>query len=921
MKTLWHLILLTGLTVLSALGQPAFNVTGIADRTTYNNSVTFSVTVDGGYTYGVYLNGTNVSAGGTYTIRDSDFYLVQAFRTNSVTSEVTNRFFRIIVIDTGRGDTEVGLPSHTPLIAIPSSSNEFAGGQLRLIAPAAFPAGYEIPVVAWAVNNQAKSLRANGFLEETGHPSILLRRGAGSGFLGSNNPAGVLNYSPNVKGIQASKSIIIEGAPTWTSVSGTLNGNILWAEDSRIHVTAGLTLAAGSTLTIGAGTIVRLDSRVDITNNGTITINGTVSEPVVFMPNSRSQPWGGFIMRAGTGEINASGTIFTGSGAVPNWFGTGGNPGSHRTEQALFFVNNNQSITLTDCAAMYLAGQLGHSVNGGVYNFTRFLVQRSTTSGEFTGASFTVNDSTFIEFPDDSSNFVDGDNDGLYLVSGNHWFTNTLFGWTKDDGVDSGGSGYGTIYYEGCWFESTFHEGNSLSGFKNVYPHNCVYIDCGQGHEDGYDSPTGRVDRCLFLENKSGLRHGDNYSSMSQYAGLLTATNSILLFNHRDIFAYNWKSGGGWTNNWGQTDIRGNWITKPDTNYPDNAIWNPATDGWRLAAFGTAPGDAKVGVGMALRTPQLTIAQLTNGIPIRLSTFSTNFVSVDYAIENASATLASGTLQFVPGEIVKYVRITPAQAQNQTLMRVRLLNPFGAEITANPTVFYSSGATPPQPVLIFQTNAVWKYPNVAGALPASWTSLGFDDSTWPSGPAQLGFSNAEENDEATLISNLGQITYYFRRKFNVDNPAAFASLSIELLRDDGGVVYFNGTEVFRSPNLPQPPAVITFTTATVAPNGENTIDRATTINPLVVGENIAAVEIHQQSTTSSDVSFSLRLDGLPGPRIELQNFRGDWLLFWADPAFKLQQADTLAGPWTTLSTPSPVPVHLAGASRFYRLIR
>lgn len=912
MKSFPYLICLTYLTVWSAGGQTAFNVTGIADKTIYNNAVTFTVAVEAGYTYGVYLNGTNMFAGGAYTIRDPDFYIVQAFRTNSTTSEVTNRYFRIIVMDNAnRSDTERGLPTHTPLIAIPSSSNEFAGGRLRLIAPAAFPAGYEIPVVAWAVNPEDKALRANGWLEAPGHPSFFLRRGAGSGFLGATNPAGVLQYSPNLKGINTNKAIAIESATSWTAVAGNLSGNVNWPANSRIHVQAGITLAAGSTLTIGAGTVVRLNPGVNITNNGIVTINGTINQPVIFMPNSRSQYWGGFQMRTGTGEVNATGTIFSGSGAVQNWFG------GHRSEQPLF--DDNQSLTLTDCALIATAGQFAR--DGGVIRLTRLLVQGVTSAGEFSGASLHVNDSAFIEVPDDSSNFVNLDNDALYLNNGVHGFTNTLFGWTKDDGIDSGGSGAGTIHYVSCWFESIFHEGNSLSGTKNVFPLNSVYIDCGQGHESGYDAPNGWVNACLFLANKSGLRHGDNYTSMSGYGGLLTASNSILLYNHRDVFGYNWDSPGGWTNASGQMNIRNNWLTKPDTNFPDNVIWNPAADGWRLAAFGTAPGDTDVGVGMALRGPQVTISQLTNGIPVRLSIFSTNFVAVDYAIETSDSVLASGTLQFVPGEIVKYIRATPAQVAGQSLIRVRLDNPVRAEITANPVAFFSSGATQPQPQLIFPANSTWKYPNVAGAQAANWTTLEFNDSTWLSGPAQLGFSNNEENDEATLIANLNQNTYYFRRTFNVDNPAAFASLSLELLRDDAGVVYFNGTEVFRSPNLPQPPAIITFTTTSLAPNGENTIDRATTINPLVEGENIGAVEIHQQGPTSSDVSFHLRLDGLPGPRLELQNFRGDWLLFWGDSAFRLQQADSLDGPWITLSTPSPAPVDLSAAARFYRLIR
>src|SRR5688572_7177109 len=168
-------------------------------------------------------------------------------------------------------------------------------------------------------------------------------------------------------------------------------------------------------------------------------------------------------------------------------------------------VGGNQTITLTDCAQIYSAGQFSHSGSGGTFTLTRFLIHKSTSAGEFTGATFRVNDSAFIEVPDDSSNFVNLDNDAIYLVNGNHGFTNTVFGWTKDDGIDSGAGGGGNIYYESCWFESIFHDANALSGTKNVFPRNTVYIDCGQGHESGYDAPNGFVENCLFLANKSGV--------------------------------------------------------------------------------------------------------------------------------------------------------------------------------------------------------------------------------------------------------------------------------------------------------------------------------------------------------------------------------------------------------------------------------
>jgi hypothetical protein len=400
---------------------------------------------------------------------------------------------------------------------------------------------------------------------------------------------------------------------------------------------------------------------------------------------------------------------------------------------------------------------------------------------------------------------------------------------------------------------------------------------------------------------------------MSSYAGRLSATNSISIYNHRDILGYNWRP-EAWTNAFGQIDISGNWLTKPDTNFPDNAIWDPVNDGWRLAAFGTAPLNI-VGVGMALRSGTISFADLTNGIPIRLSTFCTNTVFVDYRIETPDSVLASGTLQFLPGQIVKWVRIAPAQAQG--LVRVQLSNPVNAEMTGLQTAL--ARATGSAPALIAR-GSDWKYPNIAGALPDTWRTAAFDDSGWQSGPTELGFGDGDEARTITLFAN--QITYYFRKTFTVADPNAYTNLSMWLLRDDGAVVYFNGNEVFRSSSLPQPPAIITSTTRTATGQADNVVETATlSRSSLSAGVNLAAVEMHQQDPTSSDLSFNFELTGNPLARLDLLRFGNDWLLVWSDPSFSLEQATQITGPWTRLTVKSPAPMSLDATTRFYRLAK
>ena len=85
----------------------------------------------------------------------------------------------------------------------------------------------------------------------------------------------------------------------------------------------------------------------------------------------------------------------------------------------------------------------------------------------------------------------------------------------------------------------------------------------------------------------------------------------------------------------------------------------------------------------------------------------------------------------------------------------------------------------------------------------------FTDTAWAGGPAMLGFGDLNGQLPATAINpTSSRITTYFRRTFNVANPRQFGDLTLNLLRDDGAVVWLNGVEVHRS-NMPGAPAVIT----------------------------------------------------------------------------------------------------------------
>jgi acid phosphatase type 7 len=161
--------------------------------------------------------------------------------------------------------------------------------------------------------------------------------------------------------------------------------------------------------------------------------------------------------------------------------------------------------------------------------------------------------------------------------------------------------------------------------------------------------------------------------------------------------------------------------------------------------------------------------------------------------------------------------------------------------------------------VLVPTGAVWRYLDNGSDQGTAWRVAGFNDSGWASGPAQLGYGDGDESTVVSFGPDAANkyITTYFRRAFNVADASAYQSAVLRVLRDDGAVVYLNGTEVFRS-NMPG--GTVGYRTLASAAIDDSTFHQAS-INPalLVSGNNMLAVEIHQANGTSSDISLDLEL--------------------------------------------------------------
>ena len=197
----------------------------------------------------------------------------------------------------------------------------------------------------------------------------------------------------------------------------------------------------------------------------------------------------------------------------------------------------------------------------------------------------------------------------------------------------------------------------------------------------------------------------------------------------------------------------------------------------------------------------------------------------------------------------------------------------GETLTADNTLTVLSTVSPPLTTNIYVVKSnYWRYHSQGVDLGTVWRQTSYNDSAWPLGRGPLGYSDAPLNTTLGYgpDANAKYPTYYFRSTFNLATLPV--SLSMRLRRDDGAVVYLNGAEVYRT-NLPATAiSYSTYALAAVSGTDETSyFENSLPVTNLVVGTNWIAVEMHQNSASSSDLSFDLELLGAALPSVPVHD--------------------------------------------------
>ena len=159
----------------------------------------------------------------------------------------------------------------------------------------------------------------------------------------------------------------------------------------------------------------------------------------------------------------------------------------------------------------------------------------------------------------------------------------------------------------------------------------------------------------------------------------------------------------------------------------------------------------------------------------------------------------------------------------------------------------------------------WKYLDNGSNQGTSWRNSNFNDASWVLGASELGYGETGQNTTVSYGSNSNNkhITTYFRKTISISDLSLFTGIKMNIKRDDGIVVYVNGVQVYID-NITSNPTHTTL--ASLANDDGNSV--LTTVLPtsfFLSGNNVIAVEIHQTSNTSSDITFDMELIATSNP--------------------------------------------------------
>lgn len=412
---------------------------------------------------------------------------------------------------------------------------------------------------------------------------------------------------------------------------------------------------------------------------------------------------------------------------------------------------------------------------------------------------------------------------------------------------------------------------------------NRVYIAGSEHSLFGYDTGSNkRVSGSVTFS-----RGGDLQASTVSSKGIIYASCHCSDASYQDM--YMWQMDFSWSR---ADEIK--WVGAWDAATGENVQWTPfelfsrrKTGAWALTTDNY--GNLWVGGDFALSHIDQTRTQWNGGFA-RFDNRDNDAPSTPSYVRSSSATASTVTLAWegvsdaVSYEILRDDR--PIATTDSTSVEVprggenrffvRAVDAAGNR-SATSSVYQApafGSADNSSPVLV-DMGASWRYRDEASAAPADWAQASFDDSSWKTGAAPLGYG---DRSIATQIASQGNrpVTTYYRTKFQVPDAADLKGVTVRYQADDGAVVYINGVEVHRTrmgngivSYSTRADSAPTYAAASAAPS-----EIFVPASALNTGDNVIAVETHVNYMRTATVSMQASVFRVEGTADDNGGARG-----------------------------------------------
>lgn len=152
----------------------------------------------------------------------------------------------------------------------------------------------------------------------------------------------------------------------------------------------------------------------------------------------------------------------------------------------------------------------------------------------------------------------------------------------------------------------------------------------------------------------------------------------------------------------------------------------------------------------------------------------------------------------------------------------------------------------------------WKYLIPDQTVADNWKTVEFDDTDWSAGASGFGYGDEDDN---TIVPE-GTRSVFLRKSFPIETLDEVEELIAHIDYDDGFILFLNGTEVARV-NIGSPGEITAYSATSTTDHEANIysggipdrFDLSDHISKLNVGENILAIQVHNVSQYSSDLSI------------------------------------------------------------------